>query len=240
MNNLYKLGKKHPTDKISYHGYDRFYEDFLYKYKKRQIKLLEIGFLYGDSIKLWLDYFKKAEIYAIEADIKLYKKYKKNFDKRLTLIYADQSNISDLKNIVKLIDNCEVIIDDGSHVPEHQLLSFNYLFENCLKEGGVYIIEDIETSYWKKGELYGYNVKAGPKSKKNIVNIFRIILPIVNREFLTNKEKKELYKTKYVTKYVLDNISSINFGMNCIIIKKMSNFEKRKFGDREYRFERYL
>ena len=47
MNNLYKLGKKHLTDKISYHGYNRFYEDFLYRFRKKQIKLLEIGFWHG-------------------------------------------------------------------------------------------------------------------------------------------------------------------------------------------------
>ena len=61
-----------------------------------------------NSIKLWLDYFKKAKIYAIEADIKLYKKYKKNFDLRLTLYLSNQSNISDLKNKSKLIDNCRI------------------------------------------------------------------------------------------------------------------------------------
>ena len=26
-----------------------------------------------------------------------------------------------------------IIIDDGSHVPEHQLISFNYLFKNLLQ-----------------------------------------------------------------------------------------------------------
>jgi len=40
------------------------------------------------------------------------------------------------------------INDDGSHVPEHQLFSFDYLFHELLMPGGTYIIEDVETSYW--------------------------------------------------------------------------------------------
>ena len=40
----------------------------------------------------------------------------------------------------------ELIVDDGSHVPEHQILSFNFLFKNLLSPGSTYIIEDIETS----------------------------------------------------------------------------------------------
>jgi hypothetical protein len=39
-----------------------------------------------------------------------------------------------------------------------KLKTFNYLFNECLDYGGVYIIEDIETSYWgennKKSEIY--------------------------------------------------------------------------------------
>ena len=130
---------------------------------------------------------------------------------------GNQNKISDLKKLVKITNECEVILDDGSHVPSHQLKSFNYLFENCLKKGGVYIIEDIETSYWKRekgAKLYGYNINAGFNSKNNIVNIFQEIVPIVNREFLIQNAKNNLYSTKKISDYCLDHISSITFGSN--------------------------
>ena len=229
---MYALGKIHYTDKIHHHGYNRFYEDYLNKYRKKKFNFLEIGMDYGESMKLWRDYFKNANIFGLE----IQQEYK---DERINVVKGDQSNLTDLKNLVKITKKCDVILDDGSHVPEHQLISFNYLFEKCLSEGGVYIIEDIETSYWKKGNLYGYPINSGPNSNNNIVNIFKEILPIVNREFLVESEKEKLYN-KYINNYALDNISSLNFGMNCIIIKKMSKFEKNKFFDRSYRFKKFL
>jgi len=36
------------------------------------------------------------------------------------------------------------------------------------------------------------------------------------------------------------NISSITFGMNCVIITKMSEEEKHIYDDRKYRFARFL
>jgi len=233
---MYALGNKHKTDKIYHHGYHRFYEDVLNKYRKKKLNFLEIGMDTGESLNLWRDYFPKANIYGLEIN----QEYKNN---KIYVMKGNQNKISDLKKLVKITNECEVILDDGSHVPSHQLKSFNYLFENCLKKGGVYIIEDIETSYWKRekgAKLYGYNINAGFNSKNNIVNIFQEIVPIVNREFLIQNAKNNLYSTKKISDYCLDHISSITFGMNCIIIKKMSKYEKDKFGDRDYRFGKYI
>lgn len=230
---MYALSKKHYTDKFYFHGYHRFYEDFLSKYINKKFNFLEIGMYYGESMRFWKDYFKLANIYGLE----IYKEYKED---RVHVMKGDQSNIDDLKDLIKITNICDIILDDGSHVPEHQLISFNYLFENCLNEGGIYIIEDIETSYWTNGKLYGYDIKSGYNSKNNIINIFKEILDIVNREFLKNQHKQKIIKNNNISEYVLNNISSINFGMNCIIVKKMEKWEKEKFGNRDYRFKKFL
>ena len=41
----------------------------------------------------------------------------------------------------------DIIIDDGSHVPQHQITSLACLLP-ALNPGGLYIIENVETSYW--------------------------------------------------------------------------------------------
>ena len=68
----------------------------------------------------------------------------------MTLHKIDQSNSLELDKFVATVGiKFDVILDDGSHVPEHQILTINKLWD-LVKPGGVYIIEDIETSYWKK------------------------------------------------------------------------------------------
>lgn len=50
-----------------------------------------------------------------------------------------------------------MIVDDGSHIPSHQMASWHYLFKT-LKPGGIYVIEDLHTSYMhEKYEGAGYN-----------------------------------------------------------------------------------
>tara|TARA_B100000902_G_scaffold399639_1_gene471525 strand:- start:1110 stop:1802 length:693 start_codon:yes stop_codon:yes gene_type:complete len=230
---MYELGKKYGTDKISLHGYHRFYEDFIKKYKNQKFNFLEIGVDRGKSHDMWKEYFPNAYIYGLEI-----KNAYKNI--RVEIMKGNQGKISDLTDLVKLTGNCQIIIDDGSHLPSHQLTTFNFLFEKCLKPGGIYIIEDIETSYWTKGTLYGYNIEYGYENKRNIVNIFKDAISIINKKYIKDDVIKQAYKKSLLNKYALDNISSINFGMNCIIIKKMTKNENEKYNSKPYTFEKFL
>lgn len=49
----------------------------------------------------------------------------------------------------------DVVLDDGSHVAGHQRVSFETLFP-LLNAGGLYIIEDMHTSYWPGSYGGGY------------------------------------------------------------------------------------
>ena len=42
-----------------------------------------------------------------------------------------------------------VLIDDGSHHFEHQLVTFRTLFKH-IREDGLYVCEDLHTSYWEE------------------------------------------------------------------------------------------
>ena len=227
---MYKYGFQYKTDKITHHGYQRFYDYFLVPIKNHKMNVLEIGVDSNRSIKMWLDFFKNANIYGIDINEKDF------IYTRGQIFKGDQSKISDLNTVVNKIGKCGFIIDDGSHVPKHQLNTFNYLFDKCLDYGGIYIIEDIETSYWKKSKLYGYNINSGYLNNKSIIEIFKNILDIVNSEFLTEDNKKILHKNSKINYDNLKYISMITFGYNCIIIKKMTLHEYKKYGERKYRF----
>ena len=90
-----------------------------------------------------------------------------------------------------------------------------------LKNGGVYIIEDIECSYWNpKSSLYGYEV-----GNLNIVDYFQSLPHKINAEFSQFKNNKL--------------ISSVTFFKNCIILTKMT-LEEIEENKRKYRFEEML
>jgi hypothetical protein len=138
INEIEYFGKIYGTDKIGQHGYHRFYDKELIEYKNmKDIGILEIGVESFESIRMWQSYFPHAFIYGID----IHKEYK---DSRIQVFKTDQSNINNLEIIKNEIAHPIYFInDDGSHVPEHQLISFDFLFSNVLQEGGVYIIEDI-------------------------------------------------------------------------------------------------
>ena len=148
---FYNIGKNCNTDKIHQHYYNNYYPKFIEYYKNyNNLAMLEIGVENKYSIHLWLEYFPKAFIYGVDINIS------DEGDDRYKIFRADQSNVNDLNNlIINITKPLFLIIDDGSHVPEHQILTFDYLF-NSLLPGGTYLIEDIVTSYWKNCIIYGY------------------------------------------------------------------------------------
>ena len=222
---FYDIGMKCQTDKIYHHGYHRFYANYI----DRDIsKMLEIGIEGGHSVNLWLEYCPKALIYGLDIKAEF-------ISDRVKIYCGDQSRVSDLEKLVlKTGNDLDLIVDDGSHIPEHQILSFSYLFP-YLKEGGTYIIEDIEISYWKQIGLYGYETKYGLNNKNNIINMFSNILHLLNREFVNEEELLEIKSRIDIDHSLIDSISTIIFGQNCIIIKKKEEYEYA-YNNRSYRF----
>ena len=196
-------------DKSTYHRYDRIYPVFLEKWRDYKINIFEIGIDEAKSINTWRYYFPKSLIWGMDIS----KKYTGNGYK---VFIGDQSKIEDLINVSSQIPKCNLIVDDGSHVAEHQIKSFNYLFENLLEFGGVYIIEDTECSYWHPlQDVYGYET-----GNLNIVDYF------TNLNHLVNDHYNDLINDLH--------IKSITFAPNCIIIQKKEIDEIEK---REYRFK---
>lgn len=234
------LGEKHGTDKITHHGYYRFYPFFLEKYRKlANSNMLEIGVLNAQSILLWRDYFPSFFVFGFDID-------KEFVDENIECIKGDQSNMEDVSALVAKIKKKKsktmFIIDDGSHIPEHQVMCFEYLFAELLEWGGTYIIEDVETSYWTKGGLYGYDTRYGLGSANSCVELFKIVLEGVNWEFLTEENRKIILQKLdgKITEKVLSQIGMITFAQNCIIITKKSKQEFNVFWNRKYRYRKYL
>lgn len=209
---MFGLGLKYNTDKVTEHRYDRIYEKFLEPLRNKGIKLFEIGSgSEASSFKMWIEYFNNGEIYAMDIS-------EERIQERGRMYIGDQSNTDDLQKMINLIGRCDIIIDDGSHQPQHQINTFNFLFENMLKEDGIYIIEDIECNYWNpKKTIYGYEV-----GNYSVIDYFSSVPHRINSDFSKIKNHQ--------------NISTITYYKNCIIITKKSIEEINELR-KNYRFD---
>ena len=69
--NLVDIGKKYPSSK-NISGFIQLYDKYFTPYRDLEINILEIGVDNGDSLRIWREYFSKANICGIDID-------KKNF-----------------------------------------------------------------------------------------------------------------------------------------------------------------
>jgi cephalosporin hydroxylase len=88
-------------------------------------------------------------------------------EERIKCFFTDQSKQESLENTIYNINSYigknieyDFIIDDGSHVVDHMILTFNTL-KKYLKSGGIYVIEDIkfkDLDVFKKLESNEYKI----------------------------------------------------------------------------------
>jgi len=139
---LDELALEYGTDKSSkIHNYTKWYEMHL-GYLRRDINnLLEIGIWEGASLRMWRDYFEYAMIHGIDSD------NSRSFTERGIKTYlCDQSNVEDINKLKSMTPYFDIIIDDGSHIGDDVIKTFNLMF-NRVKMGGWYVIEDTQASY---------------------------------------------------------------------------------------------
>ena len=130
------------------HSYGHTYGKYFWRFKYRPTKLLEIGIggvagdIGGQSLVAWRAFFPFGTIVACDIVPKYF------LSTRKTRIYqTDQSSSEDLALLRDREGPFDIIIDDGSHLSAHQIFTFHEMFHS-LKDGGIYIIEDVQTSFW--------------------------------------------------------------------------------------------
>jgi hypothetical protein len=150
------LAKRAGTDKVTLHNYERIYEMWLAPWRHEAVNFLEIGlgcdmnYGPGKSLMLWEEYFthRNARVSFLELDGVCVK----NHDIKLrngTIFVGSQEDESLLRNIAAeghAFGGYDVIVDDGGHTMKQQLTSLRVLWP-AVSSGGLYVIEDLQTSY---------------------------------------------------------------------------------------------
>jgi hypothetical protein len=135
--------------------YPYIYERHFAAYRNTSVKMLEIGVHKGGSLELWREYFgADATIYGIDINPEC-----KNCATPPTEVrIGSQDDPEFLRSVVNEIGVPDIILDDGSHNGPISRISFDILFPS-LSDGGLYVIEDLHTSYLPGTNEGGYRRK---------------------------------------------------------------------------------
>lgn len=214
------------TDKGG-HGYTKIYNELM-KNKRENADIFEIGVYFGNSLRLWRDYFKSGMVCGIDNgrlvpnskinvgysnenpsqdEIKLLSgemigqvDFSWIENDRIKCLIADQRYESDLEKAFSHfgVNQFDFIIDDGHHYQEHQQASLGILFKN-VKSGGYYIIEDVAANEnLRKGHYWGQKSEDLSDSTDSIFTKF------INEGIFESMYIKDIDKN-----YILDNIEDV-------------------------------
>ena len=127
-----------------WHHFFEIYHRHLQRFRGRSPVVLEIGVFHGGSLQMWHDYFGKgARVIGVDIDPDC----KRFEDENTTILLGDQQDVSFLAGIRERFPHIDVIIDDGGHKMLQQITTLGELYPH-LQPHGVYICEDLHTSYW--------------------------------------------------------------------------------------------
>jgi len=120
------------------------YERHFARFRGTAVTMLEIGVWQGGSLELWRDYFgERAVICGVDIDPDCAGKV----DPPNLVRIGSQYDPDFLRRVATELGDLAIVLDDGSHIGRHQQASFETLWP-LVKPGGLYVIEDLHTSYW--------------------------------------------------------------------------------------------
>jgi len=149
MNDLEKYFKENTGRVIhKYMHYFDVYDRHFSRYRGTDVHVVEIGVSHGGSLRMWKNYFgDKAKIYGIDINPNC----KQLEEEQVDIIIGDQGDREFLKTIPEAIPRIDILIDDGGHTMAQQINTFEVLFSH-IQADGVYLCEDMHTSYWSEFE----------------------------------------------------------------------------------------
>jgi hypothetical protein len=176
------------------------------------VNLLEIGVggykdsgTGGESLRMWKAYFRSGRIVGLDIEDK------RHFSEhRIDIRQCDQTDAVSLTKLSEEYGGFDIIVDDGSHLNEHVIQTFKVLFP-LLRDGGIYAVEDVQTSYWP---TWG----GGLRDPKSSMEFFKGLADGLNHV--------EYPIAEYEPTYFDRNITEIAFFHNLIIVRKSKNAEQ--------------
>ena len=124
--------------------YFEIYDRYFSRFRGKAVTVLEIGISHGGSLQMWKQYFgEHARIFGVDNNPECQK-----FEEDQVKIYiGSQEDRNFLQYLKKEIPRVDILIDDGGHTMRQQIVTFEEMYDH-VKDDGVYLCEDLHTSYW--------------------------------------------------------------------------------------------
>ena len=224
MKSLIELyNEHHGKSSDKWQIYLNTYHQVLSAERENVQNFLEIGVQNGGSLDIWNKYFPNAKN-IIGCDINP-DCLKLNYDNsKIKVVIGNSSTVDVMNEIRTLSADFDVIIDDGSHNSSDIIKSF-LLYYPLLKEGGLYIIEDLHCSYWQEFEGGLYDPWSSMAFLKKLADVpsrehwgTELTAGEYLRPFYTHYESEHLDQVDYSSIHSVTFLNSL-----CIIKKNPSN-----------------
>ena len=217
---LFEIYKNLNLASLKCDTYFQTYEELFSEYVGKEITFVEIGVLHGGSLLMWKEYFgPKARIIGIDLDPKAIELEKKGFE----IFIGSQSDKSFWKNFYSKVGKIDVLLDDGGHVSDQQIITLSEAVNNT-NDNGTIVIEDVHTSYLKR---------FGNPSSVSFVNYSKYLVDVINSRFPgvdnENEFKKKIYSVLFYNSIVALKLNSKK-SINSTIMKN-SNIERMGVAD---------
>lgn len=196
---IYKSYKNSPYLSIKQSSYFQVYSELFEKYREKNITFVEIGVLNGGSLFMWRDYFG-SNVRIIGVDLNpLAKMWEKD---GFEIHIGSQSDPIFWKNFFKVVGPVDVILDDGGHTFEQQIVTAHNCIPN-INDGGLLVVEDTHTSYFNS---FGY------PSKYTFIEWTKKLIDNINSRFPNVKTSNLIYKNFIYSITTFESI--VSFSIN--------------------------
>jgi len=124
--------------------YFEIYDRHFSRFRGTDVHIVEFGVSQGGSLQMWKQYFgPNAKIFGIDINPHC----KKLQEEQIEIFIGDQEDRGFLKALAEKIPRIDILIDDGGHTMKQQINTYEELF-SYIDRNGVYLCEDLHTSYW--------------------------------------------------------------------------------------------
>jgi SAM-dependent methyltransferase len=125
------------------HYFDIYHRHFA-PYRDKPVTVVEFGVSHGGSLQMWKHYFgPQARIFGVDINPAC----ARLGEDRIEIVIGDQEDRGFLRDLAARVGDIDVVIEDGGHTMAQQIATFEELWPHVV-DGGVYLAEDLHTSYW--------------------------------------------------------------------------------------------